>query len=129
MVKQAFDDRRNAVRAQRILSIQYRVIKTKTRNADKHWHLSTTHDMSATGLSFLSDIEYRIDDVLEMHVVMSGVLDVFKGYGEVVRIDKKDTGSFCFVAVKFVKSPRSSKSSAAPRSKSTVAKSSRRFKK
>jgi c-di-GMP-binding flagellar brake protein YcgR len=126
MVKQAFENRRTAVRAQRILSIQYRVVKTKTRNADKHWHLSTTHDMSATGLSFLSDIEYRIDDILEMHVVMSGVLDVFKGYGQVVRIDKKDTGSFCFVALKFVKSPRVS---ATPRSKSTVTKTSRRFKK
>ncbi len=126
MVKQAFENRRTAVRAQRILSIQYRVVKTKTRNADKHWHLSTTHDMSATGLSFLSDVEYRIDDILEMHVVMSGVLDVFKGYGQVVRIDKKDTGSFCFVALKFVKSPRVSTTS---RSKSTVTKTSRRFKK
>ncbi len=105
MVKQILEDRRSAIRAQRILSIQYRVVATKTCGADKHWHLSTTHDMSATGLSFLSDIVYGIDDTLELHVVMSGVLDVFKGYGQVVRIDKKDTGSFCFIAVKFVKSP------------------------
>jgi len=126
MVKQAFEDRRNAVRAQRILSIQYRVVKTKTRNADKHWHLSTTHDMSATGLSFLSDMEYRMDDILEMHVVMSGVLDVFKGHGQVMRIDKKDTGSFCFVAVKFVKSPRASLPT---RSQAPVSKPARRFKK
>ncbi len=126
MVKQAIDDRRNAVRAQRILSIQYRVVSTKTHNPDKHWHLSTTHDMSATGLSFLSDIIYRIDDVLELQVVMSGVLDVFKGYGQVVRIDKKDTGSFCFVAVKFVKSP----SDVITRTRKTsVLKSPRRFKK
>ncbi|MCB9771751.1 MAG: PilZ domain-containing protein [Candidatus Omnitrophica bacterium] len=125
MVKQATDERRRAVRAQRILSIQYRVVQTKTRKADKHWHLSTTHDMSATGLSFLSDIVYRIDDVLEMHVVMSGVLDVFKGYGQVVRIDKKDTGSFCFIAVKFVKSPRTT----ARRAKNTSTAVARRFKK
>jgi c-di-GMP-binding flagellar brake protein YcgR len=126
MVKQATEERRSAIRAQRILSIQYRVIQTKTRNADKHWHLSTTHDMSATGLSFLSDIAYRIDDVLEMQVVMSGVLDVFKGFGQVVRIDKKDTGSFCFIAVKFIKSPRvtASKSRKAP-----AVKSARRFRK
>ncbi len=44
MVKQAIEERRSAIRAQRILSIQYRLIQTKTRNADKHWHLSTTHD-------------------------------------------------------------------------------------
>jgi hypothetical protein len=127
MVKQILEDRRQAIRAQRILSIQYRVVSSKSRSIDKHWHLSTTHDMSATGLSFLSDIVYRIDDVLELHVVMSGVLDVFKGYGQVVRIDKKDTGSFCFVAVKFVQSPR-----AVPRprrSKASAVKSPKRFKK
>ena len=128
MVKQAFEDRRNAIRAQRILSIQYRVVKTKTRNTDKRWHLSTTHDMSATGLSFLSDIEYRMDDVLELHVVMSGVLDVFKGYGEVRRIDKKDTGSFCFVAVKFVKSPKQVPTGT-KRNKTTIVKSTSRLKK
>ena len=126
MVKQAVEERRAAIRAQRILSIQYRVVQTKARNADKHWHLSTTHDMSATGLSFLSDIAYRIDDVLELHVVMSGVLDVFKGYGQVVRIDKKDTGSFCFIAVRFVKSPGSASSAIR---KTSVLKSARRFRK
>ena len=127
MVKQILEDRRSAIRAQRILSIQYRVVATKTRGADKHWHLSTTHDMSATGLSFLSDIVYGIDDTLELHVVMSGVLDVFKGYGQVVRIDKKDTGSFCFVAVKFVKSPTQTVKSRT--SKTPVLKAPRRFKK
>jgi hypothetical protein len=127
MVKQILEDRRSAIRAQRILSIQYRVVDTKTRGADRHWHLSTTHDMSATGLSFLSDIVYGIDDTLELHVVMSGVLDVFKGYGQVVRIDKKDTGSFCFVAVKFVKFPNPTVKSRG--SKTPVLKASRRFKK
>lgn len=127
MVKQIVEDRRQAIRAQRILSIQYRVVSTKSRNTDKHWHLSTTHDMSANGLSFLSDVVYRIDDVLELQVVMSGVLDVFKGYGQVVRIDKKDTGSFCFIAVKFVPSARMS--ATRRKSKSSALKSSKRFKK
>lgn len=126
MVKQEIQERRRAVRAQRILSIQYRLVSSKMRNVDRHWHLSTTHDMSANGLSFLSDIVYRIDDILELQVVMSGVLDVFKGYGQVVRIDKKDTGSFCFIAVKFVKTPRISASGSR---KSTQLKSPRRFKK
>ena len=127
MVKQILQDRRSAIRAQRILSIQYRVVATKVRGADKQWHLSTTHDMSATGLSFLSDIVYGIDDTLELQVVMSGILDVFKGYGQIVRIDKKDTGSFCFIAVKFVKSPLIPTGSR--RAKSVSAKAPRRFKK
>lgn len=127
MVKQAVEERRSAIRAQRILSIQYRLVKSKSRISDKHWHLSTTHDMSASGLSFLSDIDYRVDDVLEMQVVMSGVLDVFKGYGQVVRVDKKDTGSFCFIAVKFIRSPAAV--TATPRRKVSAAKSGRRFRK
>lgn len=105
MVKQSIEERRRASRAERILSIQYRLVKSKWKNSDTRWHLSTTHDMSLLGLSFLSDVEYRVDDVLELNVVMSGILDVFKGYGQVVRIEKKATGSFCFIAVKFVKGP------------------------
>lgn len=105
MVKQTNEDRRQGVRAQRILSIQYRLIKGCSKSADKHWHLSTTSDMSIVGVSFLSDVLYHVDDVLEINVVMSGILDIFKGYGQVVRVEKKETGSFCLIALKFVSEP------------------------
>ena len=102
MVKTSAKERRQAARAKRILSIQYRLHKSLIKNADRSWHLSTTHDMSATGLSFLSEVPYLVDDVLELHVVMSGVLDVFKGYGQVVRVERKETGAFYFIAVRCV---------------------------
>ena len=102
MVKQSVSEKRQALRAKRILSIQYRLVKTRIRKADKRWHLSTTHDMSFLGLAFFSDIPLHVDDVIELNVVMSGILDIFKGYGKVVRVEKKITGAFFLVAIKFV---------------------------
>lgn len=102
MVKEMTRERRKAVRAQRILSIQYKLAQTKRRNADKKWYLSTTHDMSISGLSFLSEVPYQVDEVLELQVVMSGILDVFKGYGKVVRVQRKTTGAYFLIAVKFI---------------------------
>lgn len=67
--------------------------------------------MSYLGLSFLSDTPYQIDDVLELHVVMSGILDIFKGYGQVVRVEKKETGAFYLIAIRFTKNnPMNNKS-------------------
>ena len=102
MVKQSMSEKRQALRAKRILSIQYRIVKTRVRKADKRWHLSTTHDMSFLGLAFFSDIPLHVDDVIELNVVMSGILDIFKGHGKVVRVEKKITAAFFLVAIKFV---------------------------
>jgi hypothetical protein len=104
MVKQLTAERRKALRARRILSIQYRLVKSRYKEGDIQWHLSTTHDMSILGLAFLSDVPYAIDDVLEIQVVMSGILDIYKGYGKVVRVERKATGAFYLIAVKFVDS-------------------------
>jgi hypothetical protein len=103
MVKQSIvEERRQAVRAKRILSIQFRLAKSKIKESDKSWHLSTTYDMSVLGLSFLSEVAYHVDDTLELHVVMSGVLDIFKGYGKVVRMERKESAAFYLIAVKFI---------------------------
>jgi hypothetical protein len=120
-VKQTGKERRQAIRAKRILSIQYRLIKNKGKAKVSHtpWYLSTTHDMSILGISFLSEVPFQIRDILEMHVVMSGVLDIFKGEGQVVRVEQKIPGAFYLIAVKFVdnrtvkKTPRTSSQSKA----------------
>ncbi len=97
------DERRQSSRAKRILSIQYRLAKGQSsKDRDVRWHLSTTHDMSAMGLSFLSDVPYQIDDVLELQVVMSGILDIFKGHARVMRIEKKETGVYFLIGLEFV---------------------------
>ena len=117
MVKPYTEDRRQTLRAKRILSIQFRIVKSKVRNYHPEWHLSTTHDMSYSGLAFLSDIPVQVDDILELNVVMSGILDIYKGFGKVVRIEKKETGAFYLVGIKFVQHPP-----AAAKAKKTAAK-------
>jgi hypothetical protein len=99
MVQKGALERRSAIRAKRVLSIQYRLKKSTSKNIDKNWYLSTTQDISATGLSFLTEKHFKKNDVLELHVVMSGILDIYKGLGRVVRVEKRTNGNYSFVAV------------------------------
>ena len=110
MTKQTTQERRYWVRAKRVLSIQYRLVKSRRKNAEKAWYLSTTQDMSFGGLSFYTEQEFRKEEVLELHVVMSGILDIFNGLGKVVRVERKATGSHFLTAVKFVEQTRQAKS-------------------
>ena len=95
-------ERRKHIRAKRVLSIQYRIIKSRRKVPDKEWHLSTTYDMSLGGLSFYSDVELKKGETLEIKVVMSGLLDVYKGTAKVVRIEKKKTGAHFLVGIKLI---------------------------
>ena len=107
MVKPLVKERRGGARANRVLSIEYRLHGTKAKNADKAWHLSTTQDVGSGGLSFYSDHEYRLGDVLEIRLVMSGVLDIFKGVARVIRVERKQMAASHLTAVQFA--PRKSK--------------------
>lgn len=104
MVRQSVEERRNGIRAKRVLSIQYRLSKTKTKNRDFSWYLSTTQDMSISGLSFLSEKPFSQNDVLELKVVMSGVLDIFSGSAKIVRCERNVGAAYYLVGVKFVAS-------------------------
>jgi len=106
MVKQTSMEQRQWVRAKRILSVQHRSANLQKKFLENPWRLSTTYDMSLGGLAFFSDIEYRSGDLIEIHVVMSGILDIFKGFGKVVRVQKKKTGAYFLVAVKFLEAPQ-----------------------
>jgi c-di-GMP-binding flagellar brake protein YcgR len=105
MVKQTAADRRRYLRAKRILSIEYKLVQSNRRDADRLWHLSTTQDMSVTGIAFYTAEEYRVGEVLKVHVVMSGVLDIFEGFGKIVRVEKKKTGAHYLIAVKLIDNP------------------------
>lgn len=107
MVKQGVEEKRRWVRAERILCIEFRLVKSKKRNLDKSWGLSMTKDMSAGGIAFYTDREFFLGDILELHVTMSGILNILSGLAEVVRIERKKTGAFYLVAVKMLeKDPR-----------------------
>ena len=97
----SFEERRDSMRAPRIITVRHRLVKHKGRKVESAWQLATTENMSLSGLLFVSALPYGVGDVVELHVVMSGVLDIFNGYGSVVRCEKKEFGVFYKVAVKF----------------------------
>ena len=95
-------ERRGCSRATRILSIEYRLYKSRRQHNDRSWHLSTTEDVSPAGLSFYSDYEYYPGDILDIRVGMPGLLEVFKGQCEVVRAEQNPLGACYFIALRFV---------------------------
>ncbi len=98
----SFEERRDSIRAKRIITVRHRLVKHKGRKVDSSmWQLSTTHDMSLSGLLFVSAIAYGLEDIIEIQVVMSGVLDIFNGFGKVVRASR-NKGGYYHVAVQYV---------------------------
>lgn len=96
-----FDERRDSVRAKRIITVRHRLVEHNGKKIDSLWQLSTTENMSLSGLLFVSALTYHADDIIELQVVMSGVLDIFNGYGKVVR-SSRNKGGYYHVAVKYV---------------------------
>ena len=94
-------ERRASVRARRIVTVRHRISKRNGKKVAANWLLSTTENMSATGLLFNSPIAYKLSDVVEVQVVMSGILDIFNGYGKVVRVETK-RGGYYFIAIHYV---------------------------
>lgn len=87
-------ERRNGTRVNRVIAIRHRLVKRSGRKSPSEWSLSTTKNMSHSGLLFLSSIPYRKGDVLELQVVMSGIIDVYKGQAQVVRVIEVGDTSF-----------------------------------
>ncbi len=104
MVKNSVDDRRRGLRAHRILSIRHRLHKRGTQIiSDKNpWYLSATENMSFNGILFSSSAPYEKEDIIEIEVVMSAVLDIFRGFGRVVRVEKKAAAAVYQVAVTLI---------------------------
>ncbi|MFH1359861.1 MAG: PilZ domain-containing protein [Candidatus Omnitrophota bacterium] len=94
MTKKSRVERRKHPRVKRILCIHHRLHKRKGKQMKDawHWHLSDTENMSMGGVLFQSDIHYQVNDVIEIKIVMSGVLEIFNGFGKVVRVEQKKKG-------------------------------------
>ena len=119
MINSKFEERRQAVRAKRILSVRYRLHRSQSKAKDSAWYFSTTEDMSSLGLTFTTNRTYRAGDILELNVILAGVLDIFRGYGRVVRCEKKAKGDYFKIAVEYsqLKARRSNPSIAVKRKK------------
>ena len=101
MHKQNFNERRDGVRVKRIVTVRHRLHKRDNKTREDIWQLATTQDMSYSGLLFMSVLPYKINDTVELQVVMSGVLYLFNGYGRVIRVSGNDKDSYQ-IAVKYV---------------------------
>ena len=97
----SFEERRDSVRAQRIITVRHRLIKHNNRRVNSMWQLATTENMSLSGLLFVSALPYHAGDIVELQVVMSGVLDIFNGFGKVIR-SSRNKGGYYQVGVKYV---------------------------
>jgi hypothetical protein len=101
MINANFRDRRDSVRVKRIVTVRHRLFKRDGKKREDIWQLATTEDMSYSGLLFSSALPYKINDLVELQVVMSGVLYLFNGYGTVVRVVKEKSGTF-HIGIKYV---------------------------
>ncbi len=101
MINTNFHDRRDSVRVKRIVTVRHRLFKREGKKREDIWQLATTEDMSYSGLLFSSALPYKIEDIVELQVVMSGVLYLFNGYGKVVRMVREKGGTF-HVGIKYV---------------------------
>jgi hypothetical protein len=101
MIKTTFQDRRDSVRVKRIVTVRHRLHKRGSKKYNDIWQLATTEDMSYSGLLFSSVLPYKSGDILELEVVMSGVLYLFKGYGSVVRVGENRKGYYQ-IGVKYI---------------------------
>ncbi|MBF0483471.1 MAG: PilZ domain-containing protein [Candidatus Omnitrophica bacterium] len=102
-------ERRAYTRAKRILSIEYRLHKNTPRSTENKWCLSTTYDMSVNGLAFFSENEYHKNDILDVNVTMSGVLEIYKGLAQVKRVAKKRTGACFLVGLELINKSQTKK--------------------
>ena len=99
--EKSYEERRDSVRAKRIITVRHRVVEHNAKKVDSMWQLSTTENMSLSGLLFVSALSYHVGDVVELQVVMSGVLEIFNGYGKIIR-SSRNKGGYYLVAVKYV---------------------------
>jgi len=96
-----YEERRDSIRAKRIITVRHRLVKHNSRKVDSMWQLATTENMSLSGALFVSALAYHPGDIIEMQVVMSGVLDIFNGFGKVIR-SSRNKGGYYQIAVKYV---------------------------
>lgn len=99
---QSNKERRQWTRAKRVLSVEYYPDKAVSKKYPPIPQVSLTHDMGIGGLTLYTDQEYRVGEILHIKVVMAGLLDIFSGRAQVVRINKKPNAAHYFIAVKFL---------------------------
>ena len=94
-------ERRRSTRKDRVLNIQFRLKESQGIEKRGHWCLGVTQDMSAHGLSFLTEQTLAPSDIIELQVIFSGVLDIVKAAGRVVRVEERVPDQQYLVGIDF----------------------------
>ncbi|MDE2028072.1 MAG: PilZ domain-containing protein [Candidatus Omnitrophica bacterium] len=97
----SYEERRDSIRAKRIITVRHRLVKHNNRKVHSMWQLATTENMSLSGLLFVSALPYQANDVIELHIIMSGLIDIFNGFGRVVRVTR-NKGGYYKVGVRYI---------------------------
>ena len=58
--------------------------------------------MSVNGILFKSAAHYLVGDIIELEVVLSGALNIFRGFARVVRVRKGKSGEAHSIAVTLI---------------------------
>jgi hypothetical protein len=99
--KDFLKEQRDSVRARRVVTVRHRLVKHNNRRADSIWQLSVSENMSLSGLLLKSTVDYKPGDIIELEVVMSGVLDIFIGFGKVIRTLSQKDGNYQ-IGIKYI---------------------------
>ena len=98
----AFEERRDSVRAKRIITVRHRLIKHNNRKVNSMWQLAVTENMSLSGLLFVSALVYITPAIsLNSRSLWPVSFDIFNGFGKVIRNTRNKNGSYQ-IAVKYV---------------------------
>ena len=95
-------DKRLHPRAERVLSLEFRLISDQESRRDHSWRLSMTTDVSRGGVAFYTDANLKNQDVIEMKIIMSGMIEIYSGFAKVVRVDKRESAAYALIAAQFI---------------------------
>ena len=96
-------ERRDGSRVNRVVAVSHRLAVARKIKPSADWSLSTTKNMSHSGLLFMSTVPYRKNAVLDLQVVMSGIIDLYNGLARVMRVQEVGDTSFA-IGVKLLHS-------------------------
>jgi hypothetical protein len=102
-------ERRKGERVDRVIAIQHRLVKRGATKAKAVWSLSSTRNMSHSGLLFLSSEPYKVGDMIELEIVLADMIDIYKGPAKVVRVRAIEAEQYAvgaqYIHVKFQPRP------------------------
>lgn len=94
-------EQRDGLRAERSLAVRHRLVRQGRKIVDGAWSRSETSNMSVSGLLFVSPVEYKVADRIELEIVLTEMIEIYSGLAEVLRVSHLPGGGYQ-IAVKYI---------------------------